>query len=329
MTINEKDSEIKKKINECYLQIFDRPVDLDALHANFNKIKNGDITIEQLYSRLEKNKARKDRIKFFMMISSPLRVLPDYLIIGEHKCGTSSLFRYMLEHPSFLPPGKKEINYFNREFKKGILWYRSYFPTFLYKLYYQRKNKTKTITGEATTNYLHSQDEVIFRIKKLLPSNKFIAILRNPVDRAYSQYNMYSTKGKELLSFEEALEFEKQKSNQTTKKVNLPEEFELLNDYDYLSRGVYVDNLKRWMNIFPKKQFLILQAEEFNSKPNEVLNRVYKFLDLPAYENKDHKKYNVGYYEKMNPETRKMLLEYYKPHNKRLNEFLGTNFDWD
>ena len=82
--------------------------------------------------------------------------------------------------------------------------------------------------------------------------------------------------------------------------------------YSYLSRGVYVDNLKRWMNIFPKEQFLILQTEEFNSKPNDVLNRVYEFLDLSQWNNKDHKKHNVGQYEKMNPDTRKLLVEYFK-----------------
>ena len=258
MTINEKDSELKKKINECYLKALDRPADPDGLQSYFNHIKSGNLTIDQLYLRLKKTRAKQNKIQFLKKISSPFRILPDFLIIGEYKCGTTSLFRYMLEHPSILAPTMKELNFFNRHYKKGILWYRTQFPTYFYKLYCQSKNKTKVITGEATTHYLFANNKIVYRIKKLLPLNKLIVILRNPVDRAYSHYNMFVSEGREPLSFEEAIAYEKQKPDQTTKKEKLPENFQLRNNYTYLSRSTYVDNIKRWMNIFPKEQFLIL-----------------------------------------------------------------------
>ena len=329
MSVTENDSELKKKINECYIKVLNRPADLDGSQSYFIQIKNGTLTIDQLASRLKKQKAKSVVYESFKKISSPFRILPDFIIIGEHKCGTTSLFELMMEHPCMISPTGKEPNYFNLHYENGLRWYRSHFPTIFYKIFSKITNKSKIVTGEATTHYLSGTNKIPLRIKKLLPSIKIIVILRNPVDRAYSHYSMLVNQELESLSFEDALAFEKQNSNLKEKKMNLPENFKMMNSYSCLKRGVYVDNLKHWMNIFPKEQFLILQTEEFNSKPNDVLNRVYRFLDLPQWNNKDHKKHNVGHYEKMNPDTRKLLVEYFKPHNKRLNEFLGTNFDWD
>jgi hypothetical protein len=247
----------------------------------------------------------------------------------------------MMEHPNITRPRIKEINFFNKiqkkippfkygdNYKKGILWYKSHFPTIFQKYQHEKKHKSRLITGEATTHYLFQSDIVPKRVAKILPTVKLIAILRNPIDRAYSQYCMLKIEGIESLSFEDALIYEDPKLAMKHNTLTIPQNHTRTKEHLYLSRGIYVENLKRWMNIFTKKQFLILQTEEFNSKPNEVLKRVYKFLDLPSFENKEYKKHNVGHYEKMIPATRKMLVEYFRPHNKRLNEFLGTNFDWD
>ena len=335
------DLEIQKQINDCYVKILKRPVDPGGLHTYFSLIKNGKLTIEELSILLEKNKFKKDKGKLSKILSSPFRILPDFLIIGEHKCGTTSLFELMMEHPNIARPQIKEINYFNKitrktppfqiedNFKKGVWWYKSHFPTIFQKYSFSKKNNSDLITGEATTHYLFQSDVVPKRAAKILPTTKLIAILRNPIDRAYSHYCMIKIEGIEPLSFENAIGIENKDHSIQKNEIKLPKNHVRTKEHIYLSRGVYVDNLKHWMNIFPKEQFLILQTEEFNSKPNDVLNRVYRFLDLPQWNNKDHKKHNVGHYEKMNPDTRKLLVEYFKPHNKRLNEFLGTNFDWD
>jgi len=111
MSITENDSEIKKKINECYIKVLERPADLDDLQTYLNQIKNGTLTIDQLASRLKKQKARHEVFKSLKKISSPFRILPDFLIIGEHKCGTTSLFEYIMEHPCMISPTEKEPNY--------------------------------------------------------------------------------------------------------------------------------------------------------------------------------------------------------------------------
>ena len=99
----------------------------------------------------------------------------------------------------------------------------------------------------------------------------------------------------------------------------------------YLSRGIYVDKLKRWMEIFPKERFLILQSEEFFKNTSEVYKQVIEFLGLPKHELKEYRQIGKAKYkqEKMKPETRKKLIEYFKPHNQELYKFLGIEFDWD
>ncbi len=276
------DLEIQKQINDCYVKILKRPVDPGGLHTYFSLIKSGKLTIEELSILLEKNKFKKDKGKLSKILSSPFRILPDFLIIGEHKCGTTSLFELMMEHPNIARPQIKEINYFNKidrkippfqiedNFKKGVWWYKSHFPTIFQKYSFSKKNNSDLITGEATTHYLFQSDVVPKRAAKILPTTKLIAILRNPIDRAYSHYCMIKIEGIEPLSFEDAIAIEDESLSTEKNKIILPKNSKRTMEHLYLSRSIYVDNLKRWMNIFPKEQFLILETEEFNSKPNDV-----------------------------------------------------------
>ncbi len=101
----------------------------------------------------------------------------------------------------------------------------------------------------------------------------------------------------------------------------------------YLSRGLYVDHLKRWQRFFGEEQMLVLKSEEFFENPQQTLDTVFEFLDLPQWEPEvseiKPKKRNAGRYEEeMDPETRRRLEEYFEPHNRRLYEFLGTDFGW-
>jgi hypothetical protein len=99
--------------------------------------------------------------------------------------------------------------------------------------------------------------------------------------------------------------------------------------YSYLARGVYVDQLKHWMTMFPKEQLLILRSEDLRVDPSGVLKQVLKFLDLPAWEPKVQNNYGQAEYPKMDSGVRARLLEYFQPHNQRLYEFAGRNFGWD
>ena len=265
---------------------------------------------------------------FVRLVTSPLRKFPDFIIIGAAKSGTTSLYDYIGQHPEidFLANYKgkssleKEIYFFDERFQLGRFWYKSHF-SFIF---------SKKKIGEATPNYLH-HPLAPDRIKKTIPNCKFIIILRNPVDRAYSDYNMKIRLNMEKLSFEDAIKLEEERLSGEREKILNNERYfsHNLTIYSYLNRGIYIDQIKTWTKLFPKKKILILQTEELELNPNKVLKQVFEFLNLHDFEVKNMTRKNTGSYKMMNPKTREWLIEYFKPHNERLYKYLGQNMCWD
>jgi len=268
----------------------------------------------------------------YCSLTGPLHVLPDFLIIGFVKCGTTSMYEYLIKHPDVHRPSGKEIDYFDRFFSRGIKWYKVKFPLNIKKLFVKKFNKKNFVTGEATPRYVE-HPHALKRIKKILPNAKFIVLMRNPIDRAFSHYNMNMTSELEYLTFEDALKHEKKRIHGRYEKMQRVEGYYSW-DYDifgYLEHGIYVKYLKRWMDVFPREQFLILQTEEFKKNTSDVYNNALQFLNLPENTLKEFTLHKKLEYKKrvMKPETRKQLVEYFKPHNEELYKFLGRNFHWD
>ena len=136
--------------------------------------------------------------------------LPDFVIIGAMKSGTTSLYNFVIKHPTIAPAFAKELHYFSIWYKFGELWYRSNFPTNLSRHYFYKKTNQKLLSGEASPTYLF-YPTVPSRMKEILPDVKLIVILRNPVDRAYSHYHHMLRRNNESLSFEKAIESEKER----------------------------------------------------------------------------------------------------------------------
>jgi hypothetical protein len=233
--------------------------------------------------------------------------LPDFVIVGTAKGGTTSLYHLLTRHPLVESAAAKELHFFDNHFSEGVQWYRRCFPT------PRLKDGRRTITGEATPCLGHS--DVPERMAKVIPQARLIVMLRNPIDRAYSMYHHRVRNGHETRTFEEVVEAD-------------------LDDGSagLLSRSIYVDHLVRWSRFFPKKQLLVLKSEDFFESPQQSLKVVLDFLDLPEWEPEDSKllgnKRNEGRYEEMDPATRRRLEEYFEPHNQRLYKFLGTDFGW-
>jgi len=116
-------------------------------------------------------------------LTAKLRPLPDLIIIGAKRCGTTSLYQYLGEHPCISRSTKDNVGFFNNNFELGLDYYRSFFPV-------KPRNKCKKhITFEVTTSYIQ-ESKTAKRIFKTLPKVKLLAMVRNPVDRAYSEYNL-------------------------------------------------------------------------------------------------------------------------------------------
>ncbi len=282
--------------------------------------------------------ATTDRSAFkraYRLTTSWFRLMPDFIIIGAQKGGTTSLYNYLLDHPSIAPIYIKEPHFFDIYSHKGPLWYRSHFPTTLQKYYVKFLQKRPFLTGEASPYYM-PHPLAAARIAMTLPDVKLIMVLRNPIDRAYSQYqHQVRQPGVEPLSFTEAIDREEERLAGEEKKLLENSRYVSFNHrhYSYLTRGRYIDQITIWMKLFPKEQFLILKSEDLYSNPSEILKETFEFLKVPNValkeQKEEYKQYNKAAYAKMDPATRQRLVEYFKPHNARLYEFLGRDFGWD
>jgi Sulfotransferase domain len=249
--------------------------------------------------------------------------LPDFVVIGGKKCGTTSFYYLLTQHPLVEPAASKELHFFDIVFDEGIEWYRRCFPQPTWE------DGRRTITGEGTPYMAHRLAPE--RMAQVIPQVRLIALLRNPVDRAYSDYQMAVRKEREPKTFEEAIGLDEGAMGAGQARL-------LDDDSEYLSRGLYVDQLLRWSRFFSREQMLVLKSEDFFERPKETLKVVLKFLDLPEWEpkasetgmeRKKRDKRNPGAYEGgMEAATRRRLEEYFEPHNKRLYDYLGTDFGW-
>lgn len=266
------------------------------------------------------------------VLSAPRRVLPDFLIIGAAKCGTTSLYDYLVQHPNILPQydNRKEINYFDRKLKKGLNWYKGHFPLQSEMRQAQARVGGPVLAGEATTSYLFHPHAPRFA-RELMPGAKIIALLRNPVERAYSQYHHEFRKGRENLPFEEAIAMEPRRLQGEYEKI-LEDKFyysSKRHDHSYLQRGRYCEQLARWLQFFPREQLLILKSEDLFQDPALLYEKVLDFLGLPPCDNVRFEKMNPGAYTELNPELRNRLESYFRPENEKLYKLLDVNLGWD
>jgi len=260
-----------------------------------------------------------------------LWVLPDFVIIGAQKGGTTSLYAHLSRHPNVLPARRKEVHFFDNKFARGAGWYRRQFPSVLTRVGRRLRHGAPVLAGEASPYYLF-HPRAPERLRALLPGARLIVLLRNPVDRAYSQYWHRVRDGQETLSFEEALDREPERLAGEAERLRADPGYHSVNHqaYSYLARGVYVDQLVRWRALFPADRMLVLRGEDLFENPAKVYERVLRFLGLPDVRIETFEKRNAAPpYPPMADATRRRLLEYFRPHNLRLYDLLATDFGWD
>jgi hypothetical protein len=259
------------------------------------------------------------------VLTSPLRVLPDFLIIGAQKAGTTSLFQTLSSHPGIAGAAGKEVHFFDYNFQRGERWYRAHFPTVL-----ARWSGRFKLAGEASPFYVfHPLTPA--RVAQFAPQAKLIVLLRHPVERAYSHYHHQVRLGLEPLTFVEALDQEAERLIGEFEKLLADATYYSFNyqNYSYLARGMYADQLTRWFRFFPRYQFLILKSEDYYADPEPVVARVLEFLDLPAGPPLPTHAVNTGDYEPLKPALREALVDFFAPHNERLYDLLDRDFGWD
>ncbi len=268
-----------------------------------------------LRPRADDRRLVRDRSFALRRLTAPLRALPDFLIVGEMKCGTSSLFDHLRRHSLVAPPLRKELHYFGHGVRhgKGEGWYRAHFPR-------RARLRGGALTGEATPGYLY-EPGAAERLAALIPRARLIVLLRDPVERAISHYYHELRMGREHLPIAEAMRLEETRLAEA--RAAGEEGMETLLHASYKDRGRYADSLGRLFRLFPREQVLVMDGETLFRDPAAAVTRVSKFLGLPAAEVPHLPARNRGLNrEPVDPELRAELEEFFRPHQARLSALL-------
>lgn len=251
--------------------------------------------------------------------------LPDFLILGAAKAGTTSLFYYLSQHPNISTPiRKKEVHYFDLNYNRGIDWYRNHFP---------QSNKriigaagVRNICFEASPSYM-IYPPALERIKKDLPSVKLIVLLRDPVERAYSHYRHNVRRGREKLSFGEALEAETERTSTKSQKTgNL--EFETISPgyryFSYMQSSLYTQKIKNIFEIFGKESVFLIKSRDLLSNPQSITDGSFRFVGVdPLEKNIDFAQKNTGKSIEIEEIIKRQMEKFFKSDLQNLKTLTG------
>ncbi len=246
-------------------------------------------------------------------------MLPDAMIIGAMKSGTSSLHFYLTQHPQVIPPLRKEVHYFDLNFGRGESWYRANFG----------RAGQHGVNIDSSPYYLF-HPQVPQRAHALVPHARLIVLLRDPVRRAYSHYRHERDKGREPLSFEDAIAAEPDRVGRAHERLanGEIERSEAHQHFSYLARGRYAEQLERWLRVYPRERVLVLRFESLAQEPLPVVNSSLRFLGLSPLAAAKLEPRNTRKYPPIDPATAERLRDYFAPHNAALEALLGERMHW-
>lgn len=272
----------------------------------------------------------KSGVESYGAATSRARVLPEYVMIGGQRCGTTSLYQYLVEHPAVAAATTKEVHFFDVEYARGSGWYRGHFPTGAYLRALTRRTGMRATTGEASPYYLF-HPRAPYRLADLLPSARLIVMLRDPVSRLASHYHHEISLGHERLTLPEAIAREPERFDGEEARILADPTYRSFEHqhHSYFTRGIYADQLVRWFSVVPRERFLVVEYERFFSDPTEQLDRVLGFLGLPPQRRTSFEAYNARTYNRVDPIVVEELQARYEPHNRRLYELLGDDLGWE
>lgn len=259
------------------------------------------------------------------------RMLPDFLIVGAQRCGTTSLFRYLRAHPAVLRDRMdKGVHYFDMAYDRGFAWYRGHFPLNATARLVERRTGIRPQTFEASPFYMF-HPLAPERIARDLPGVKLIVMVRDPVERAYSAHAQEVRRGFETEPFEKALELEDERLRGEVEKMTADPAYLsfAVQHHAYRARGRYAEQLERLERLAGREHIHVIDNHELSANPEMVYDGVLDFLGLPRGGFPVFEHHNAApRASSFSDSVRGELAEYFRSEDERLAGWLGKTPSW-
>jgi len=265
-------------------------------------------------------------------ITAPARMLPSFLICGGQRCGTTSLYRALAAHPVVLKAVlHKGVHYFDTSYQHGLSWYRAHFPLQRTAAKVEERLGVPAQTFESSPYYMY-HPHAVARIARDLPGVKLVTLVRDPVERAYSQHAHELARGFEAEpSFARALALEPGRLHgQEERLADDPTYYSFAHQHHaYRARGEYATYLAAMAGRIGRDRMLVVESERLFATPEEVYDEVLAFLGLPNLGYPPFERHNARPRESaMDEQTRRDLTRHFAGYDDRLTEWLGHPPVW-
>jgi hypothetical protein len=269
-------------------------------------------------------------------LTAAQRLLPSFLICGGQRCGTTSLYRALSGHPAVLKAVlHKGVHYFDLGYRRGARWYRGHFPTYRQAARIERRYNVRVQTFESSPYYMY-HPHAMARIAADLPEVKLVVLVRDPVERAYSQHAHEVARGYESqVDFARALALEPLRLQGVTERMVTDQAYYSFahQHHGYASRGEYVRYLRRMASHVGRDRIHVVDSAEFFRDPRPVYDAVLDFLGLPRPDELDaaypvFERHNARPRTPMRDSVRETLAGHFAPYDRKLADWLGWSPSW-
>ena len=284
--------------------------------------------------------ALKSTVRRVGTATSSMRPMPDFLVIGTKRGGTTSFYFDLIEHPSILrlfppplpglkPNATKGVHYFDSNYLKGERWYRSYMPTRMSRTLHTRRTGVRSVVGEASPYYLFHPDAAR-RAYAAVPEARLIVLLREPSMRTYSHWKERRRGKAEELGFAAALDAEPSRlAGERERLLRDPGYVSYAwEQQSYLTQSRYAESLKPWIERFGRDRLLVVASEDYYADPVAALGDVDEFLGLPRRAASTGAIRNAAPGEPLPDEVRGRLAQEFTDDIAELSALVGRTFPW-
>ena len=258
------------------------------------------------------------------------RLLPSFLVAGAQRSGTTSMYRALAQHPNVLKARlHKGVHYFDTAYGRGMAWYRGHFPTERQARAVERATGVPAQTFESSPYYL-CHPLAGERIARDLPGVRFLVLLRDPVERAYSAHSHELGRGFESEPFERALELEESRLAGEDERIRADPGYtsHAHQHHAYVARGQYVTYLRALEKLVGRDRIHVVDSHEFFTEPASTFAATCDFLGLPRTGDIRFVRHNARSRSPLPDVLRERLEELFRPWDAELADWLGREPSW-